>query len=183
METITLTALVVYESMFGGTERIARAIANGLEQALTVRVGSVEQITPSDAATVDLLVVGGPTHAHAMSLPASRAEAIEWTHDPARHLQLAPGMHSIGVREWLQNVADVPRFAAFDTRASIPRIFSGAASHGIARELSRRGGTQVVEPESFLVDPSNALADGEVRRAIAWGDALASDVLDTARTR
>jgi hypothetical protein len=179
METITLRALVVYESMFGGTEKIARAIANGLEQAISVRVGSVEQIQPSDVAGVDLLVVGGPTHAHAMSHPATRAEAIEWTHDPAKNLQLAPGMHTIGVREWLQKVADVPRFAAFDTRASIPRIFSGAASHGIARELAKRGGTSMGEPESFLVDSASALADGEVHRAIAWGDTLAAAVVDS----
>lgn len=183
METITLRALVVYESLFGGTEHIARAIANGLEQAVDVRVGSVEQIQPSEASGVDLLIVGGPTHAHAMSSPTTRAEAIEWSHDPARKLQLAPGMHSIGVREWLEKVDEVGRFACFDTRASGPRLVSGAASHGIARELAKHGGTPVVSPESFLVDSASSLADGEVRRAIAWGDALAAQVVDSAPMR
>ena len=166
-------ALVVYESLFGGTEQIARAIATGLERSLDVRVGSVEQLPASDVGHADLLVLGGPTHAHSMSLPATRAEAIAWTHDEARHLTLAPGTHSIGVREWLDDLAVVSRFAAFDTRASIPRLLSGAASHAIARALAKRGGVAITEPESFLVDSANALADNEVQRAIAWGDALA----------
>lgn len=169
-----LRALVVYETMFGGTEKIARAIANGLGQSLEVRVGSVEQLSAADLAMVDLLVLGGPTHAHAMSLPATRAEAVAWTHDPARKLQLAPGTHDIGVRDWLGTLTEVPRFAAFDTRASIPRLLSGAASRGIARELAKRGGTAVAEPESFLVDSANTLADDEVLRAIDWGKALAA---------
>ena len=170
-------ALVVYESLFGGTERIARAIATGLERSLDVRVGSVEQLPASDVAHAELLVLGGPTHAHSMSLPTTRAEAIAWTHDVARQLELAPGTHSLGVREWLDDLTAVPLFAAFDTRASIPRLLSGAASHAIARALAKRDGVAIAEPESFLVDSANALADGEVQRAIAWGDALAATLL------
>jgi hypothetical protein len=178
MQTITLNALVVYESMFGGTESIARAIANGLEQTLQVRVGSVEQIPRSDVDHIDLLVVGGPTHAHSMSTPASRTEGISWTHDPAKKLALAPGTHEIGVREWMNGLTAVPRFATFDTRASIPKLFSGAASHSIARELIKRGGTQLLDAESFLVDSENSLAAHEIQRAIAWGDSLATALLD-----
>ena len=113
-----------------------------------------------------------------LTLPATRAEAIRWSHDVARRLQLSPGTHTIGVREWLGELATVPRFATFDTRASIPRLLSGAASRGIARELAKHGGTPIAEPESFLVDSASSLGDNELARALAWGAQLAATLLE-----
>ena len=71
-----MRALVVYESLWGNTEKIARAIAAGL-----AGLGSVD-VKTSDAApgTVDgydLLAVGGPTHAFSMTRASTRADAVE----------------------------------------------------------------------------------------------------------
>ena len=59
-----MRALVVFESMFGNTEKIAGAVARGLQQEGVdtglVEVRSAPRHLPAD---LDLLVVGGPTHA------------------------------------------------------------------------------------------------------------------------
>ena len=56
-------ALVVFESMFGNTEAVANAIADGLKEQGAVRVVEVGEAPDGLPSGVDLLVVGGPTHA------------------------------------------------------------------------------------------------------------------------
>lgn len=61
-----MRALVVYESMFGNTEEVARAIGEGIAASMhadVVEVGAAPDTVPAD---VILLVVGGPTHAFSM---------------------------------------------------------------------------------------------------------------------
>jgi hypothetical protein len=67
-------ALVIYESMYGNTEQIARAIGEGLGDRMQVEVVEVGAAPTTLAADVGLVVVGGPTHAFSMSrrAPASR---------------------------------------------------------------------------------------------------------------
>jgi flavodoxin len=162
-----MTALVVYESLYGNTRDVAEAIASGLGDA---RVSSVQEAM-SQVTKADLLIVGGPTHVHGLTSRRSRAAGVE----NARG-DLEPGAgEGPGLRDWL---ADLPRVAnaqaaAFDTRAHGPRSLTGAASHGIARRL-RRHGYRLLETESFLVDKSEGpLAEGELERARAWGETLA----------
>jgi menaquinone-dependent protoporphyrinogen IX oxidase len=71
-----MRALVVYESMYGNTHRIAEAIARGLRPAYAVRVVSVAGARYEHVGRYDLIVVGGPTHAHGMSRPDTRQGAI-----------------------------------------------------------------------------------------------------------
>ncbi|MEO6585287.1 MAG: flavodoxin/nitric oxide synthase, partial [Knoellia sp.] len=71
-----MRSLVVYESVWGNTEQVARAVAAGLGVVMTVEVVDVgiAPTTPGD--DVDLLVVGGPTHTFSMSRPGTRSEAV-----------------------------------------------------------------------------------------------------------
>src|SRR3954451_15274821 len=73
-----MKALVVYESMFGNTEKVAAAVARGL-QLEDVDTGLVEVSSAASdiAPDVDVLVVGAPTHAFALSRPKTRAEAVQ----------------------------------------------------------------------------------------------------------
>ncbi len=54
-------ALVVYDSQFGNTERIAAAIADTLRTTGEVRLAHVEPAHPLDLEGVDLLILGCPT--------------------------------------------------------------------------------------------------------------------------
>jgi hypothetical protein len=164
-------ALVVFESMYGNTERIAEAVAGGLRQTLDVETCEVG----AAAATfdrVELLVVGGPTHAHGMSSPSTRLSAAEKVEVPLRSTRL-------GIREWLAGLdGDFGSIAAaaFDTRVKGPAVLWGSAARRAAAELRRLGFHEVVPPESFLVAFSpleDAVVPGEVERARAWGAGLA----------
>jgi len=172
--------VVVYESMFGATRQVASAIAQGLTPFGSVTIANVNDPQARIAAEVgNVLIAGGPTHAHGMSRPASRAEAGRWAADPAKDFTLDPSAPGTGVREWLDSLTDSPRFfAAFDTRVDIARILSGAASGGIDYRLIQRGAQRLVPASSFLVSKNGQLENGELRRATLWaaviGQAIAA---------
>ena len=54
-----MKALVVYESTYGNTEKVARAVGDALTEYATVAVKPVENVTAGDVRGVGLLVVGG----------------------------------------------------------------------------------------------------------------------------
>ncbi|MFB9385591.1 flavodoxin family protein [Pseudonocardia petroleophila] len=158
-----MDALVVVESMFGNTRRIAEAVALGLGDRVHARVLEVGDPEAARAAAVaDLLVVGGPTHAFGMSRPATRRSAAE---------QGAPAVE-VGLREWLADLAPAGpgrTAAAFDTRADRPRL-PGSAASAAARRLRRSGYAVVARPASFRVTGTTGpLVAGEEERARVWG--------------
>jgi hypothetical protein len=180
-----MKAVIVYESMFGATRQVAQAVTDGLRSAAsdgTVTVLNVNRAAATDAAGADVLIVGGPTHAHGMSRPESRAEAVKWADDPERTLTLEPEAPGTGVREWLEPLAESTGAvgAAFDTRADFPRILSGAASNAIQKGLKRHGYTDIVPAESFLVTKDGQLESGEYERAHAWGRRIAASLHESA---
>ena len=59
-----MKAMVVYESMFGNTAQIAKAIAIGLGESVDQVVAMEVSQAPADPGPdVGLIVAGGPTHA------------------------------------------------------------------------------------------------------------------------
>ena len=165
-------ALVVFESMYGNTEAVARAIADGLATRMPVDVVEVGDAPAVPGDDVDLLVVGGPTHAFGMSRASTRRDAAEKA-EKAGDALVSRGP---GVREWLEALPARPglRAAAFDTRVARPRV-PGSAARAIRRRF-RRGGASVVDgPHSFYVDGMDGpLSAGELERAHAWGVGLAA---------
>jgi hypothetical protein len=175
-------ALVVYESMFGNTRRVAEAIGGGLASIGDVTVSRVAETSHAQVIAADLLVVGGPTHAHGMTRPQSRANAVELAGRPGSDLVLEPQPEGPGLREWLADLPRTPGWgAAFDTRTTIAAFLSGRASRAIQARLRRHGRVMVGRRASFLVDGANHLVTGEDERARAWGERLAAEV--TARMR
>lgn len=172
-----MRALVVYESMYGNTSRVAAAIARGLATSTDVVTLPVGQVGPDDVARADLVVVGGPTHAHGMSRPTTRKAAVDQAADPGAGLEVEEGAAATGVREWLGSLGRSDTLAAaFDTRVKAPAAFTGRASKGIGRELRKHGFRLVAEPESFLVTKDNHLEAGEEARAAGWGRSLVHDL-------
>jgi hypothetical protein len=166
-----MKAVVVYESLFGNTARVGEAIAAALRaRGVEVTAGPPASLEPSVVAAADLLVVGGPTHAHGMSSKGTRKTAVE----DKKNAYDAPTVEP-GLREWIPSLpsgAGRPT-AAFDTRFDKPKVFTGSAAKGIAKRLEHQGYRVIAEPESFFVTTQNELEAGELEHAERWGTALA----------
>jgi Flavodoxin domain len=169
-------ALVVYESMYGNTHRIAEQIADGLRPKGDVKVVAVSAATEDLVDWADLVVVGSPTHVHGLTGSRSRQGAREAAAKPGSPLTLDAAADGPGIREWFGSLSDAhhKHAAAFDTRFAGPALLTGRASGGIANGLRRHGFDLVVEPESFLVDKQTQLVAGEADRATIWGAGLAA---------
>jgi hypothetical protein len=166
-----MRALVVFESMFGNTHRIADAVAAGVGRYATVTMVPVDDAPTQLDTDLDLLVVGGPTHVHGLSSLRSRQV------NPKLAAQGAV-QGRIGVREWLTALTGpaVPA-AAFDTRFRKPRWLTGSAAVHAARLLRKRGSQLARPPESFFVgEGAGPLLPGELDRARAWGEQLGKSV-------
>ncbi len=53
--------LVIYDSVFGNTEKIAQSVAGGLAERGEVKLMSIKDATPQKLADAGLVVVGSPT--------------------------------------------------------------------------------------------------------------------------
>jgi hypothetical protein len=172
-----MRAVVVYESMYGNTHLIADAIGAGLSTAFDVTVVPVSQAGPAVLAGVDLIVVGGPTHAHGMSRVSTRKAAVQAADKPVSPLTIEPDAAGPGLREWFGSLDRHPvKAAAFDTRVHLPATLTGRASKGVAHLLHAHGFDVVAEPESFLVTKQDRLEPQETIRAREWGAKLAAAV-------
>ncbi len=157
-----MNALIVYDTRYGNTAQVARAIARGLAPTFSVQLLKADLVAKLDAEHLDLLIVGGPTHRHRMSATLDRV------------LDAIP-------RKTLRGI----RVAAFDTRYRMAAWLSGSAAGGIARDLKKLGGQPIIAPQSFFivrdVPPEGQkrrheleqLEPGELERATAWGGEIA----------
>lgn len=160
-------AVVIYESMFGNTKRIAEAVARGLSGHMTV---TTTPVTASDAAALsasDLLVIGAPTHALTLPTPSTRRQAIGYSDD---EIDI-----STGLREFVMSLpagSDRP-VAVFDTRHRRMRYLPGSAARAAGRMLSTAGYRLLAPKLSFYVaGMAGPLLPGEVDRAVDWGEQL-----------
>jgi flavodoxin I len=146
-----MKASIVYDSVYGNTENIAKAIAEAITPAYEVKVLRVGEANPSELTSADLVIVGSPTHA---------------------------GRPTPAVQEFLNKVSKLSlqgiNVAAFDTRITtkLVRVFGYAAGR-IARNLKGKGGTLVASPEGFFVTASKGpLKEGELERAADWAKGI-----------
>ena len=166
-----MKALVVYESMFGNTEAVARAIADGLGTQMDVELHEVTQAPKQITELLALIVVGGPTHAFALSRPSTRAQALEQG--------ATRGEKDFGLREWLAHLRKGPHselVAAFDTRVEKVRRLPGSAAKKAAKVAHGLGYAPAGRESFFVADTSGPLMPGELKRAEAWGEKLATEM-------
>jgi hypothetical protein len=169
-----MKALVVYESLFGNTAAIAGRIAETLTaEGIEAHSRPVTHVTPTETEGVDLLVVGGPTHAHGMSRESTRKAGAS----DKKNTYPDPTVDE-GLRDWLDEIpAGEGRPAvAFDTRFDKPTIITGSAAKGFAKKLEHHGFRLLAEPESFFVTTAGPLEDDEMDHATAWATSLAGRV-------
>lgn len=180
-----MRGVVVYESMFGNTRRVAEAIAGALGGVMDVRLLRADLTIDLGLDETDLLVVGAPTHAWSVPRPTTRKGALNNVRKPGSDLVLEPDADSLpGVREWVDSIGNVHILgAAFDTRFRSSALLTGRASRGIVKSLRRHGLVLAVPPESFLVDRKNHLLAGETDRAREWGLRLGTDVVSRGKVK
>jgi flavodoxin len=145
-----MKTLVIYDSVFGNTEKIAAAMAD----ATGARAVKISDATPDDIKDMTLLIVGSPTRAFHPT-PA----VTKW-------LKALPRLGNV-------------RIAAFDTRIDkndvnnkflnfMMRLF-GYAAEPIHKALVKKGGAPAADPAWFFVtDSEGSLRDGELERAAQW---------------
>lgn len=162
-----MKAVVVYESLWGNTAAIARAIAEGIGPG--ARAVPTDEATSALLADADLVVAGAPVIAFRLPTDEMLASA---RNDPG-----APpaDVGHPSMRAWLATLPQGHgRSAAFETRI----WWSPGGSVGtIGRELERAGYPPVAKPQKFIVRGRyGPLRDGEVDRARQWGAELARAV-------
>jgi flavodoxin len=152
-----MEAMVVYDSAYGNTERIAQAIGQALGPPAEVEVVRASQVKPEQLTELGLLIVGSPTQKF-------------------RPLGAVTGLLKRIPKDSLKGV----KVAAFDTRfptseieknrilAFFVRLF-GYAAKPIADRLEKNGGEVIVPPEGFYVEGvEGPLQEGELERAADW---------------
>jgi flavorubredoxin len=175
-----MKALVVYESMFGNTQKVAQAIAEGLSTGMQVDVQEVGVAPDRIGDQIGLLVVGAPTHAFGLSRESTRRQAAE----QADGSLISRGR---GVREWIGGMKKPNKklaVATFDTRMAMPSWLKIAPTAGpsIEKRLRKLGLKAAKPSESFVVgDTTGPLETGELERARGWGRLLASQVSSAGR--
>ena len=161
-----MKAVVVYESLWGNTAAIARAIATGLGPE--ARALSTAEATPSELAGAELIVAGSPLFA--FQLPTDKIR--ETIRRKAKLFPQPPDLSHPALRAWLETLPPGRgRGAAFETRM----WFSpGGATGAILRGLKTAGYEPLARGKRFRVTGMyGPLKAGELDRARAWGVSLA----------
>jgi len=159
-----MKALVIYDSVFGNTEKIAQAVAQAIGSELgsggVVAILRPGEVNVEQLKGVDLLIVGSPTR------------GFRPTEDLSGWLKQIPANDLTGVK-----------VAVFDTRFKVDEIESkltrfvvkagGYAAPRMAKELEKGGGKLIVPVEGFIVkDTEGPLKEGELERAAEWAASL-----------
>ena len=149
-----MKVLIVYDTLYGNTEKIARASAAAITPSSDVKVLRVSEVAPSELGSIDLLIVGSPTQ------NSKPTKAIQ------EFLSKIPA-------NALKNVS----VTSFDTRLKMlvakllgERIY---AARAIADSLKGKGGHLVAQPEGFIVEGREGpLKQGELERAAGWAKGI-----------
>ena len=162
-----MKAIVVYESLWGNTAAVARAIAAGLGP--DARALSTAEATPDAVAGADLIVAGAPLFA--FRLPTD--DIRETIRKKAASFAAPPDLSHPALRAWLETLPPGRgRGAAFETRM----WFSpGGATGAILQEFKKAGYEPLARGKRFRVTGMyGPLKSGELDRAREWGRKLAS---------
>jgi flavodoxin I len=148
-----MKALVIYDSKYGYTEKIAKAIGAAIgEEARVMKVGDVKV---EDIAAYSYIIIGSPTQGGRMT-PAMKT-----------FLDSLPA-----------DIFRGKRFAAFDTRMKslFVKMFGWAAAK-IEASIKEKGGNTTAQPQGFFVKSGKGpLADGELERATVWAKSIVAGV-------
>lgn len=139
-----MKSLVLYDSNFGNTQKIAEIIA----VFIGGKAVSIKEFTSKELEGVHLLVVGSPINAWR---PTVGITAFLYNLKPLQLKRIS--------------------VAAFDTR--VKSFLSGNAAKRIAKALSAAGGDLITPPLGFYVKKNEGpLLEGEIEKAESWATHL-----------
>ena len=150
-----MKTLVIYDSAYGNTEKIARAIAGAITPSGEVKILSAGDANPSELESIGLLIVGSPTQGFRPTKPVQT------------FIESIPG----GTLKGINVAAFDTRIPASDAGTGLRMIMKmgGYAAPRIARALKKKGGNLVVPPEGFFVKSKEGpLGERELERAASW---------------
>jgi len=158
-----MKTVVVYESHYGNTAAVARAIAAGIGEGATAM--TTDEADEAAMEAVDLIVAGAPLMA--LRLPTDKVLAQMAT-DPKR---VGADMSHRSMRDWLDLMPrGHGRGAAFETKL---RWSPGGATAAIEKGLEAAGYRRLATAQKFVVKGGEGpLRDGELEAARAWGQEL-----------
>ncbi len=164
-----MRAIVVYESLWGNTATIARAIAEGIGP--DARPLTTDEATPAVVAEADLIVAGAPVLGFRLPSDAIRDSIATGE----RNAPTPPDLSHPSMRTWLAGLpAGHAGAAAFETRF---RWSPGGATGGIESGFKGAGYRPMAKAQKFVVTGKyGPLREGEVERARRWGEELARAV-------
>jgi flavodoxin I len=145
-----MKTLIVYDSAYGNTEKIAKSIGSAITGE--VKILHVGKVNPTELESLDLLIVGSPTQG---------------------------GRPTPAIQEFLKGGSEFAvkgvNVAAFDTRFSTKLVgIFGYAARKIASNLETKGGNLISPPEGFFVKGKKGpLKEGELERAASWAKGIA----------
>jgi flavodoxin len=152
-----MKTVILYDSIYGNTEKIAQAIGKSLgKTAKVIPVTKTKSFTFSD---LDFLIVGSPVHG-GRPTPAIDAllknlpvDSLKKTRVAAFDTRFASEDHGLGIKILLS----VIRYAA----------------ERMANELVKKGGKLAIKPAGFIVkNKEGPLKKGELERARNWAHQL-----------
>jgi flavodoxin I len=148
-----MKALIIYDSLYGSTEKIARAMGEALGG--DAKAVKVTEVKPQDIAASNMLIIGSPTQ-------GGRTTAAMKT--------FLDGLTS-------ESLAG-KRVAAFDTRMKsfFVKMFGWAANR-IEASFKEINANATAQPQGFFVKGAKGpLVEGELERAAAWARSIVAGV-------
>jgi len=151
-----MKTLILFDSYFGNTELIARAIEKAFDPATTI-AKRISETTPADIEGVTLLIIGSPTRGFRPTEATTKF-----------------------FKEKLPSNMNGIKVAVFDTRIVLETIKSkflrfmvdkgGYAANTMAKQLTQKKATLVIPAKGFFVTGEQGpLKEGETERAAEWG--------------
>lgn len=151
-----MNVMILYDSVFGNTEKIAEAIAAEINKDYHVKLVKADDATAEHFTDIGLVIVGSPT----------------------RGFRATPAINKL-LEKLPKNTFQGVKVAAFDTRISGQDIdstilrrlvkFFGYAADPILKRLKKKGGEPVASPEGFFVGGTEGpLKENEIERAKEW---------------
>ena len=155
---IVMKILIVYDSLFGYTKKIAYSIGEATSAQYETKIQKVDEITLQDIKDFDLLIVGSPTHGGRFTEPMKK------------FITALP-------EDSLKNM----KVSTFDTSFPttnmgffinhVVKIFGNAAPR-LAKEFEKKAAINLDSKIFYVLVKEGPLKDGEKERAKEWIDQI-----------